>query len=109
LELSQDIPSSNPADQRDKENWYTVGGASERSLSPAPTIEEVVLEMARQATVAGEPRASTEERRPEPSATTGAVEPVVAHVEGETPAEAGLVDIASILGAPTMTVVWSSL
>jgi hypothetical protein len=27
----------------------------------------------------------------------------------EAPAEAGLVDIASILGAPTVTVVWSSL
>jgi hypothetical protein len=27
----------------------------------------------------------------------------------EAPAEVGLVDIASILGAPTVTVVWSSL
>jgi hypothetical protein len=27
----------------------------------------------------------------------------------EAPAEAGLVDIASILGTPTVTVVWSSL
>jgi hypothetical protein len=50
-----------------------------------------------------------EEGRPEPSATTGAVEPVVAHVEEEAPAEAGLVDIASILGASTVTVVRSSL
>jgi hypothetical protein len=64
------------------------GGETERSLSPAPTIEEVVPESAQQATGAGEPRASTEE---------------------EAPAEAGLVDIASILGTPTVTVVRSSL
>jgi hypothetical protein len=86
-----------------------VGGATERSLSPAPTIEETVPEVAQQTTGAGEPRASTEERRPEPSATTGVVEPVVTHVEEEAPTEAGLVDIASLLGAPTVTVVWSSL
>jgi hypothetical protein len=66
-------------------------------------------EAAQQPAVADEPRVSTEERRPEPSATTGAVEPVVAHVEEETPAEAGIVDITSILGAPIMTVVRSRL
>jgi predicted secreted protein len=49
------------------------------------------------------------ERRPEPSATTGAKEPVAAQAEEEVPAEAGLVDITSILGAPTVTVVRSSL
>jgi hypothetical protein len=86
-----------------------VGGATERSLSPTPTIEETMLEAAQQATVAGEPRAASEERRPEPSATTTAVEPVVTHLEEGAPAEAGLVDIASILGAPTVTVVRSSL
>jgi hypothetical protein len=68
-----------------------------------------VLEAVQQAAVTDESRASTEERRPEPSATTGVVEPVVAHVEEEAPAEAGIVDIASILGAPTVTVVRSSL
>jgi hypothetical protein len=47
--------------------------------------------------------------RPEPSATTEAVEPVVSHVEEEAPAEAGLVDIASLFGAPTVTVVRSNL
>jgi predicted secreted protein len=86
-----------------------VKGATERSLSPSPTIEEAVPEMTQQATVAGESRASTEERRPEPFATTGTVEPVVAHTEEEAPAEAGLIDIASILGASTVTVVRSSL
>jgi hypothetical protein len=109
LELSRDIPSSDPADQGDEEDWDTVGGAAERSLSPAPVVEEIVLKPAQQATNAGEPQASLEERRPEPSATTGTEEPVVAHVEEEAPAEAGLVDIASILGAPTVTIVRSSL
>jgi hypothetical protein len=33
------------------------GGVTERSLSPAPTVEETVLEMAQQATVTTEPRA----------------------------------------------------
>jgi predicted secreted protein len=36
-------------------------------------------------------------------------EVAAAEAQEEAPAEAGLVDIASILGAPTMTVVWSSL
>jgi hypothetical protein len=38
-----------------------------------------------------------------------AEELAVTQAEGEAPAEAGLVDITSILGAPTVTVVWSSL
>jgi hypothetical protein len=54
LELSQDIPLSNPTDQGDEENWDLVEGATERSLSPAPTIEEAVPESAQQATVADE-------------------------------------------------------
>jgi hypothetical protein len=72
-------------------------------------MEEAMPESTQQETSTGEPPAPTEERRPEPSTTTGAVEPVVAHVEEEVPAEAGLVDIASILGAPTVTIVRSNL
>jgi hypothetical protein len=49
-----DIPSSDPVDQGEEDNWDTVGGATERSLSPAPTIEEVVPESAQQASSAGE-------------------------------------------------------
>jgi hypothetical protein len=56
-----------------------------------------------------EPQAPGVESRPEPSTTTGAEEPIAAQVEEETPAEAGLVNIASLLGAPTVTVVRSSL
>jgi hypothetical protein len=49
------------------------------------------------------------ESRAESSTTAGAEELAVAQAEEEAPAEAGLVDIASILGAPTVTIVWSSL
>jgi hypothetical protein len=53
----------------------------------------------------------------QPPAAEGGAEPAAAAVEEavateaqeEAPAEAGLVDIASILGAPTVTVVRSSL
>jgi hypothetical protein len=86
-----------------------MGGATERSLSPAPTVVGVVPESAQQTTSADETPTSTEERRPEPSAATETVEPVVSRVEEEAPVEAGLVDIARILGAPTETVVWSNL
>jgi hypothetical protein len=68
-----------------------------------------VPETAQQVTVAAEPQAPTKERRPELSATTGTVEPVVAHAKEEARAEVRPVDIAKILGAPTMTVVRSSL
>jgi hypothetical protein len=96
-------------DQGGEDNWDTVGRPTERSLSPAPTVEEVVPESTQLVSSAGEPRASTKEKRPEPSATIEAVEPVVSHVEEEVPAEARLVDIANLFGAPTVTVVRSSL
>jgi hypothetical protein len=31
---------------RGEDNWDTVGGVTERSLSPAPTVEETMLETA---------------------------------------------------------------
>jgi hypothetical protein len=42
-------------------------------------------------------------------AVVAAEEAAAAEVQEEAPAEAGLVDIASILGAPTVTIVRSSL
>jgi hypothetical protein len=45
----------------------------------------------------------------EPAAAAAAEEVVAAEAQEEASAEAGLVDIASILGAPTVTVVRSSL
>jgi hypothetical protein len=43
------------------------------------------------------------------SASVAAEEATAAEAQEEAPAEAGLVDIASILGAPTVTIVRSSL
>jgi hypothetical protein len=86
-----------------------VGGPAERSRSPAPTFEELVARMTQRSTSVVEPQAPTREGRPEPSTTAGAEEPAAAQAEEEAPAEARLVDIASILGAPTVTVVRSSL
>jgi hypothetical protein len=73
-----------------------VGG----SRSPAPIVEELLAQLERQPQVAKE---STE--------TTAAVteEAEATEAQEEAPAEAGLVDIASILGAPTVMVVRSSL
>jgi predicted secreted protein len=63
-------------------------------------VKELVAQLTRQPPVA--------EGSTEPAAAV-AEEPAAAEVQEETPAEAGLVDIASILGAPTMMVVRSSL
>jgi hypothetical protein len=65
--------------------------------------------MTQQTTRVVEPQVPAEESRPEPRATTGAGKLVAAQAEEEASTEAGLVDIASILGAPTVTVVRSSL
>jgi predicted secreted protein len=65
--------------------------------------------MTQQPTRVVEPQAPVVESSPEPRATAGAEEPAAAQAEEEAPTEAGLVDIASILGAPTVTVVRSSL
>jgi hypothetical protein len=86
-----------------------VGEPAKRSRSPAPTVEELVSQMTQRSTRVVEPQAPAMESRPEPSTTAGAEEPVAAQAEEEAPAEAGLVDITSILGAPTVTVVRSSL
>jgi hypothetical protein len=78
-----------------------VGEPAGRSRSPAPTVEELVLQLTCQPPVA--------EGRTEPAAAAAAEEPAATEAEEEAHAEAGLVDIASILGAPTVTVVRSSL
>jgi hypothetical protein len=77
-----------------------VGEPAGGSRSLAPTVEEFVAQLTRQPLVAegsAEPAVAVAEE----AATTEAQE--------EAPAEAGLVDIASILGTPTVTVVRSSL
>jgi hypothetical protein len=95
----QELPPTEPVDQGDEGEWDTVGEAA-GSRIPAPTVKELLAQMERQppdAQGSAEPAAAAAEE-----ATT-------AEVQEEVPAEAGLVDIASILGAPTVTVVRSSL
>jgi hypothetical protein len=89
-----------PRRARDEGDWDTVGEPAGASRSPAPTIEELVAQLMRQPPVA---EGSTE------LAVAVAEEPTVTEAQEEAPAEAGLVDIASILGAPTVTVDRSSL
>jgi hypothetical protein len=86
-----------------------VGGATERIVNLAPTTGVVVLEVAQQTAGADDLRASAEERRPDPSPATRVEQPEEAQVEDEATADAGIVDIASILGAPTVTVVRSNM
>jgi hypothetical protein len=94
------MPPSDPVEKGVEGDWDTVGEATGGSRSPAPTIEELLAQMERQPPV---PQGSTE---PAAAATE---EAAATEAREEVPAEAGLVDIASILGAPTVTVVRSSL
>jgi hypothetical protein len=96
----QEMSPSEPVEPGDEGVWDMVGEATEGSRSPAPTIEELLVQMERQRPTA---QGSTE---PAAAATE---EAVAIEVQEEVPAEAGLVDITSILGAPTVTVVRSSL
>jgi hypothetical protein len=94
----QEIPPTEPVEQGDEGEWDMVGEAAS-SRSPAPTVEELFAQMEHQPPAA---QGSTE-----PAAATA--EEAAATEAQEAPAEAGLVDIASILGAPAVTVVRSSL
>jgi hypothetical protein len=74
-----------------------VGEPDETSHNPTPAMTEV------------KPQAPAVESRTKPIAAPAAEDPAATEAEEEAPAEATPVDIASILGAPTVTVVWSSL
>jgi hypothetical protein len=82
-ELSQEIPSPDPVDQGEGDDWDTVGEPTERSRSPTPTVEELVSQMTQQTTRVVEPQATADESKPEPSTTTGAEEPVETQAEEE--------------------------
>jgi hypothetical protein len=89
------------------------------SRSPAPTVEELLAQLERQPLApqgSTEPAAAAAEEVVAAGAQEGAApatvaveEATAAEAQEEASAEAGLVDIASILGAPTVTIVWSSL
>jgi hypothetical protein len=94
------MPPSDPVEKGVEGDWDTVGEPAGGSRSPAPTVEELLAQLERQ------PPAAEGDAEP----TAAAVEEAAATEEQEeAPAEAGLVDIASILGAPIVTVVRSSL
>jgi hypothetical protein len=94
------MPPSEPVEQGDEGVWDTVGEAAEGSRSPAPTIEELLAQMERQPPAA---QGSTE------LAAAATEEAVATEAQEEAPVDAGQIDITSILGAPTMTVVRSRL
>jgi hypothetical protein len=77
-----------------------VGEPAGGSRSPAPTVEELLAQLECQPPIA---QGSTE------PATATTEEAAATEAQEEAPAEAGLIDIASILSAPTVTVVRSSL
>jgi hypothetical protein len=114
----QELPPTEPVDQGDEGEWDTVGEAT-GSRSPAPTVEELLAQMQHQppapqestesAAAAAEEVVAAKAQESTAPATVTAEEAVAAEAQEEAPAEAGLVDIASILGAPTVTVVRSSL
>jgi hypothetical protein len=89
------------------------------SRSPAPTVEELLARLERQPPApqeSTEPAATAVEEVVATGAQEGtapvavaAEEAVAAGAQEEAPAEGGLVDIASILSAPTVTIVRSSL
>jgi hypothetical protein len=77
-----------------------VGEPAGGNRSLAPTVEELLAQMTRQPLV--------DEGSTEPAAAA-TEEAAATEAQEESPAEAGLVDSASILGAPTVMLVRSSL
>jgi hypothetical protein len=114
----QEVPPTEPVDEGDEGEWDTVGEPV-GSRSPAPTVEEILAQLERQppapqgstepAAAAAEEVVAAGAQEGTAPATVDAEEATAAEAQEEESAEAGLVDIASILGAPTMTIVRSSL
>jgi hypothetical protein len=106
----QELPPTEPVEQGDEGEWDTVGEAA-GSRSPAPTVEELLAQMERQPPArqeSTEPAAAAVEEVVAAEAQESAA-PAAVTTEEEAPAEGGLVDIASILGSPIVTIVRSSL
>jgi hypothetical protein len=114
----QEVPPTEPADQGDEGKWDMVGEPA-GSRSTAPTIEELLAQLERQPPApqgSTEPAAAATDEVVAAGAQEGvaltvvaAEEAMAAEAQEEAPAEVGLVDIANILGAPTVTIVQSSL
>jgi hypothetical protein len=118
LPYMQEVPPTEPVDEGDEGEWDTVGEPA-GSRSPAPTVEELIAQLERQPSAhqeGTEPAAPAVEEVVAAGAQEGAApatiaveEATAAEAQEEAPAEGGLVDIASILGAPAVTIVRSSL
>jgi hypothetical protein len=113
----QEVPQTEPVEEGDEGVWDTVGDPA-GSRSPAPTVEEILAQLERQppaphgstepvAAAVEEVVASGAQESAAPAAVTE--EAVAVGAQEEAPAEGGLVDIASILGAPAVTIVRSNL
>jgi hypothetical protein len=118
LPCMQEVPPPEPVEEGDEGEWDTVGELA-GSRSPAPTVEELIAQLEHQPPAhqeSAEPAAPAVEvvvaaRAQEGAtpATVAAEEAAAAEAQKEAPAEGGLVDISSILGAPAVTVVRSCL
>jgi hypothetical protein len=108
-----------PVEEGDEGEWNTVGEPA-GSRSPAPTVEELIAQLERQppapqgsteptAAAAEEVVAAGAQESVAPTTAAAGGEATATEAQEEAPTEAGLVDIASILGAPTVTIVRSSL
>jgi hypothetical protein len=114
----QEVPLTEPVEEGDEGEWDTVGEPT-GSRSPAPTVEELIAQLERQppAHQGGiEPAAPAVKEVVAAGAQEGAApatvaveEAAAAEAQEEAPAEGGLVDIASILGALAVTIVRSNL
>jgi hypothetical protein len=114
----QEVPPAEPVEEGDEGVWDTVEEPA-GSRSPAPTVEEILAQLERQppapqestgpvAAAVEEVVASGAQETAAPAAAA-VEEAVAAEAQEEAPAEGGLVDIASILGAPAVTIVRSNL
>jgi hypothetical protein len=114
----QEVPPAEPVEEGDEGGWDTVGDPA-GSRSTAPTVEELLAQLEHQppapqgstepAAAAAEEVVATGAQEGTVPAAVAAEEAVAAGAQEEAPAEGGLVDIASILGAPAVTIVRSSL
>jgi hypothetical protein len=114
----QEVPPAEPVEKGDEGVWDTVGEPA-GSRSPAPTVEEILAQLERQPPApqesTGPVAAAVEEvvssGAQETSTPAAAIvqEAVATGPQEDAPAEGGLVDIASILGAPAVTIVRSNL
>jgi hypothetical protein len=114
----QEVPPTEPVEAGDEGEWDTVGEPT-GSRSPAPTVEELIAQLERQPPARQEstgPAAPAVEEVVAAGAQEGATpaavaaeEAAAAEAQEEAPTEGGLVDIANILGGPTVTIVRSSL